>query len=109
MSCFIVPLAQAVTTSIIRNKLNKKSGDSIWKSELPSLEKILWGASLVLIVDHIASGELIWKFPFFTALGSTGGIGRMLNEMITVGLPMSLVLTAFWVALVLFKRFQTSS
>jgi len=50
----------------------------------------------MLIVDHIISGELSWRFPFFTALDQVGGAYVMLREMLTVGVPMSLVLTAVW-------------
>ena len=57
---------------------------------------MLWGGTLMLIVDHIINGELTWKFPFFTALGQAGGFSIMLKEMLTVGLPMSLVITAIW-------------
>ena len=66
---------------------------------LPALEKMLWGGTVMLIVDHIINGELTWRFPFFTALGQTGGFQVMLREMLTVGVPMSLVLTAVWVLL----------
>ena len=65
---------------------------------------MLWGGSIVLIVDHIISGELSWRFPFFTALDVEGGGAVMLREMLTVGLPMSLVLTAIWVVWSLIKQ-----
>ncbi|MBQ0123139.1 MAG: hypothetical protein KBS38_05955 [Bacteroidales bacterium] len=87
MSCFIVPLAQAVATTISR-RATKNSNDSVWKAQLPSLEKMLWGGSLVLIVDHIAHGEL---FTF------------SLKEMLTVGIPMSLVVTLVWTIMVVLK------
>lgn len=85
MSCFIAPLAQAIATSASKKCLTAHS-NSIWVSNLPTLEKMLWGGSLVLIVDHIAHGEL---FTF------------SLQELLTVGIPMSLVVTAVWALLVL--------
>jgi len=89
MSCFIVPMAQAIATTVCRKYFEKKSSvDSIWKAELPTLEKMLYGGTLVLIVDHIACGEF----------------AMMPKEMLTVGLPMSLVVTAVWGAYVLVKR-----
>lgn len=87
MSCFVVPLAQAVATTICRKATGNSNG-SIWKAQLPSLEKMLWGGSLVLIVDHIAHGEL---FSF------------NLLEMLTVGVPMSLVVTLIWAITILLK------
>ena len=66
------------------------------RHRLPDLEKMLWGGTLMLIVDHVINGELTWRFPFFTALDQAGGGMVMLREMLTVGVPMSLVLTAAW-------------
>ena len=87
MSCFVVPLAQAVATTVCRKTLGTSSG-SIWRNSLPALEKMLWGGSLLLVVDHIAHGEL---FSF------------SLKEMLTVGVPMSLVVTLVWAVAVLLK------
>lgn len=106
MACFIVPLVQAVATSIYC-KTAKKSisnpGSALLKRELPALEKMLWGGSVMLIVDHIINGELTWKFPFFTALGVEGGGAVMLKEMLTVGLPIALAVTAVWAVWVAVK------
>lgn len=100
MCCFLVPLAQAAATSVYRKCCSKK----IYSSEaspllrnLPALEKMLWGGSVMLIVDHIINGELTWRFPFFTALSEVNGPAIFLKELLTVGLPMSLTLTLAWV------------
>ena len=90
MSCFLVPLAQAAVTSICR-----KAG---WKSgfigrNLASLEKMLWGGSVMLIVDHAINGELFAWTPY---------------EMLTVGVPMSVVLTAIWALWALLKEKKTA-
>ena len=99
MACFIVPLVQAVATSIYcktaKNSISNPHS-ALLKRELPALEKMLWGGSVMLIVDHIINGELTWKFPFFTALGVEGGGAVMLREMLTVGLPISIAVTAVW-------------
>ena len=99
MSCFVVPLVQAIATSVYRKRNSGSIHDpeaSPLKRHIPSLEKMLWGGSVMLIVDHVINGELTWRFPFFTALDSVGGGAVMLKEMLTVGVPMSLVLTAVW-------------
>lgn len=99
MSCFIVPMAQAIVTSAYR-KANEKSiasgKASMLKREIPALEKMLWGGTLMLVVDHVINGEVTWRYPFFTALETAGGGNVMLHEMLTVGVPMSLALTAAW-------------
>jgi len=89
MSCFIAPLVQAVATSACRKHFTNRS-NSLWAANLPTLEKMLWGGSLVLIVDHIAHGEL---FTF------------SVHELLTVGVPMSLVVTAVWSVLVLNRAY----
>jgi len=100
MSCFVVPLVQAIATTAYR-KLNNRgvqaSDAPVLKRSLPDLEKMLWGGSVMLIVDHVLNGELTWRFPFFTALAQGGGWEVMLREMLTVGVPMSLALTLVWV------------
>ena len=106
MSCFLVPLVQAAATTIYRKHFCKTDSDShpnVLKRNVPALEKMLWGGSIMLIVDHIINGELTWRFPFFTALDQAGGGAVMLREMLTVGVPMSLVITAVWAVYALLK------
>ena len=98
-------MAQAIVTSAYR-KVNEKSietADSALKRQIPALEKMLWGGTVLLIVDHILNGELTWQYPFFTAL-ETGGFPVMLREMLTVGVPMSLTLTAVWAVYAMLKE-----
>ena len=107
MSCFIAPLVQAIATSAYRKHhaaAISSEGSSPFLQHLPDLEKMLWGGTLMLIVDHILNGELTWRFPFFTALDEVGGGAVMLREILTVGVPMSLTLTLAWVAYVLLKK-----
>ena len=101
MSCFVVPLVQAVATTAWR-RLGKPQG--FWGRQLPALEKMLWGGSVMLVVDHVLNGELMWKFPFFTAVANGGDWSTVLHEMLTVGVPMSAVLTLVWVAYALLKE-----
>ena len=99
MSCFIAPLVAAVATTAIRKartKAVKAPGSSPFLHHLPDLEKMLWGGTLMLIVDHVINGELTWAFPFFTALGESGGASLLLREILTVGVPMALILIAAW-------------
>ena len=95
MACFIVPLTQALVTTAYRKRA-ALSNDTFIGRNLRSLELMLWGGSIMLIVDHILNGELTWVFPFFTALQTEGGGAVMLREIVTVGIPMSLVITLGW-------------
>ncbi len=87
--------------TIIR-RVNKQPATALGR-QLPSLEKMLWGGTLMLIVDHIINGEVIFKFPFFTALTETDGAALMLREILTVGVPMAAALTAAWIVYALIK------
>ena len=96
-------MLQAVATSIYC-KTARKPATSVLGRNLPALEKMLWGGTVMLIVDHIINGELTWKFPFLTALGPEGGTGVFLRELLTVGVPMSVVITLVWVVYALVRE-----
>ena len=78
-------MTQAIVTSAICRAKARKAMDgqhpSVLASNLPTLEKMLWGGTVVLLVDHAIHGEL---FSF------------SLRELLTVGVPMSVILTAIW-------------
>ena len=99
MACFVAPLVQAIATTAYR-KISRKPVPV----SLKTLETMLWGGSVMLIVDHVINGELTWKFPFFTALSQTGGAAQMWREILTVGVPMCLVITAVWAVWALVSR-----
>lgn len=42
---------------------NEKDADALLR-HLPALEKMLWGGTLMLIVDHVINGELTWRVSF---------------------------------------------
>lgn len=99
-------MAQAIATSVYRKNNEKRieQSDAAMLHNLPTLEKMLWGGTVLLIVDHILNGELSWRFPFITALDGAQGVQIVLREIFTVGLPMSLAVTAVWTVWALFKK-----
>ena len=104
MACFIVPMVEAIAVSALKKGHRK---DGFVGRNLASLELMLWGGTIMLIVDHIINGELTWQFPFFTALAQEGGGAVMLREMLTVGLPMAVVITAVWAVYALLKEHRS--
>lgn len=105
MACFVIPMTQALVVSAVRHnkmKSSEKESQNPWLSQLPKLEWMLWGGSLMLVIDHLISGELMLKFPFFSALAGEGGLQSMLYEMLVIGLPMSLLITLVYCIMVLF-------
>lgn len=102
MCCFVMPLIQGIAVSSIRKSKSREIKDktcSHFMQQLPKLETMLWGGTVMLIVDHIINGEVTWRYPFFTALEQAGGAHVMLREMLTVGLPMCGVITLVWAGL----------
>ncbi len=107
MACFIVPMTQAIATSIARRRMKGRveTTENPWLHQLPKLELMLWGGTLMLIVDHILNGEMTWEYPFFTILAHKEGFHLMMGEMLGVGLPMSVVISLFYVGLVARETF----
>lgn len=114
MACFVVPAAEAIAVTVAwavaKKKENKieapklADGKTIgtdevkitWTKKLGWLMSMLWGGVLLLVVDHIWSGELVAFPPFLTAMSSPEGISQMLHEIATVGVSMVVTITAFW-------------
>jgi len=55
---------------------------------------MLWGGVLMLIVDHLRSGELVPYPPFLTA-----GVEKIVPEVFQVGVPMTIVVFVAWMAM----------
>lgn len=104
MACFTVPLAEAVIVTAVRKTVLKKSAvnavhsakmDSINKS-VRRLEKMLYGGSFLLAIEHLWHGEISFLPPFLTALNSPAEISVMLQELASVGVGMALLVTSVW-------------
>jgi len=108
MACFIIPLTQAIATTALRRRAAKSATvntvQNPFLTHLPRLEAMLYGGSAMLIVDHTLSGELMPVFPFFSALATEGGLTTILREMLLVGVPMSLLVTALWAIPILVRQ-----
>jgi len=77
--CFFVPLTQAIATTVYR--VCTKQTDTFVGRNLKTLELMLWGGSIMLLIDHLVNGELFaWN----------------LRELLTIGVPMSIAVTAVW-------------
>lgn len=109
MSCYLIVAGEAVVTTIAEKIVKKhedKSAD-IHKADhsacthslsrkLGWLNKMLWGGSGLLAFEHLWHGELSPFFPFLTAASNPEDTAAMLHEMSTVGVSMSLLVTAVW-------------
>ncbi|HOJ48243.1 MAG TPA: hypothetical protein PLD48_05145 [Bacillota bacterium] len=106
MACFAAPLAEAVITTVLMKRFEKKEkmtdapnesqAGIPWSRKLKWLNNLLWGGSALLALEHIWHGEIIPQFPFLTALKEPGGVLPMLGEIATVGVGMAAFVTLVW-------------
>jgi hypothetical protein len=67
------------------------------------LNMILWGAVIMLAVEHIAHGEIVPYPPFLTA-----GLVEVIPEMLTVGGPMAIFSVSAWTGMVVINEIVIS-
>jgi len=84
MACLIAPATAAIVTTVIKKRVPEKY-------HLDWLLLMLWGGTVMLIVDHVLNGEIVWYYPFFTA-----GFDAIYREVIAVGIPMTLAIFGIW-------------
>jgi len=97
MACFIAPMSLGIVTTIFRKKIpeNLKIG---W------LNIMIWGGVIMLAVEHIAHGEVVFFPPFLTAMNDPSEIPVMLQELATVGGTMTIAIVCIWLTMVLVSQ-----
>lgn len=103
MACLLVPVAEAIIVEGIRRTYKKKEVDIDQalptSKKLEVLRNLLLGGGSLLFFEHVWHGEIVFWFPFLTAMKSPEETYRMLHEMATVGVMMALVVTLVWAVL----------
>ena len=99
MACFTAPLAQALVITAAKAKHGETKSRNPFAARIGWLQKMLFGGSFLLAIEHVWHGEITWRFPFLTAVrdGDTAG---MLHEIATVGVAMAALITAVWAVMV---------
>ncbi len=93
MACFIAPMTVAVITTGTKKKVDPRY-------HLEWLNTMLWGGVIMLIVEHVAHGEVVTFPPFLTAMNNPADIPVMLGEIATIGTAMTLAIIATWAVMV---------
>lgn len=118
MACFLVPLAEGVVVSAVKplitksEKSEKGADETVLgaREKIGGLQKMLFGGSFLLAIEHVYHGEVTLVPPFLTAMNTPEEIPVMLREMATSGVGMALLVTAAWAAGIgvsaLFKRMK---
>jgi hypothetical protein len=111
MACFLVPMAEAIVTTVVQKVVEKreikvgveeheKTGLT-WSRKLGWLNKLLWGGTVLLALEHVWHGEVVPWPPFLTAMNNPGDVAPMLHEIATVGVAMAITVTIVWGIIVL--------
>ena len=122
MACFTIPLAEAlVVTAVKAIAANKHRTDALiaqgksteklesFKKKTGWLQKMLFGGSFLLAIEHIYHGEVVLYPPFLTAMNNPEDIPEMLHEMATVGVGMAVLTTAVWAGLLVVSKILSKS
>ena len=102
MACFTAPLAEALVVTAAKSARKDKVAKSRnpFVRRLGWLQKMLFGGSFLLAIEHVWHGEITWRYPFLTAV-KDGNTGEMLHEIATLGVAMAVLITVVWVGMVL--------
>ena len=101
MACFTAPLAQALVVTAAKSARKDKVANSRnpFVRRLGWLQKMLFGGSFLLAIEHVWHGEITWRYPFLTAV-KDGSSAEMWHEIATLGVAMALLITAVWAGMV---------
>ena len=102
MACFTAPLAQALVVTAAKSACKGGAAKSRnpFVRRLGWLQKMLFGGSFLLAIEHVWHGEITWRYPFLTAVAE-GDTAGMVHEIVTVGVAMAALITAVWAVMVL--------
>ena len=135
MACFLVPVGEAIVVTVVKKVLEKKERNALvkageakvynlvskgaleapakggltWSHRLGWLNKLLWGGSFLLAIEHIWHGEVVPWPPFLTAMNNPADVGPMLHEIATFGTAMAVLVTLVWGVMVLVANRKTKS
>jgi len=111
MACFLVPMTEAIVTTVVQKSIEKKEKKNgvkqsettglTWSRKLGWLNKLLWGGTALLAFEHLWHGEIVPWPPFLTAMETPGDIAPMLHEIATIGVGMAIFVTLVWGVLVM--------
>lgn len=127
MACFLVPVGEAVVTTVVQKVVEKREKKAVergekkvsgggtasigvrWSQRLGWLNKMLWGGSILLALEHLWHGEIVPWPPFLTAMETPGEVAPMLHEMATYGVAMAVVVTVVWAIMVVIAELRAKA
>jgi hypothetical protein len=118
MACFLVPAGEAIVTTVVQKvaqKREKKAGGERnttglkWSQRLGWLNKMLWGGTILLALEHVWHGEVVPWPPFLTAMENPADIAPMLHEMVVFGGAMAATVTVIWGIMILVAELKAKA
>jgi hypothetical protein len=119
MACFLVPAGEAVVTTIVQkvveNREKKVGGEKAkktglsWSRRLSWLNKMLWGGTILLALEHVWHGEVVPWPPFLTAMENPADVAPMLHEMAVFGGAMAITVTVVWGIMILIAELKAKA
>ena len=119
MACFIVPMGEAIVTSVVQKVMeNKEKKDGVkrttektltWSRKLSWLNKLLWGGTILLAFEHVWHGEVVPWPPFLTAMENPADVGPMWHEVATIGVGMAIFVTVVWGIMVMIAEMKAKA
>jgi len=104
-------MAEAIVTTVVQKVVEKQEvkvgvgkkerTGLTWSRKLGWLNKLLWGGTILLALEHIWHGEVVPWPPFLTAMENPADVAPMLHEVATIGVAMAVVVTLVWGIIVL--------
>lgn len=117
MACFLAPAGVAVVTTVVQKVVEKREKTATggrtektkgkWTQRLRWLNTMLWGGTILLVLEHVWHGELVPWPPFLTAMQTPGAVGPMLREIATYGATMAGVVMVAWAVMVAVAELRT--
>jgi len=119
MACFLVPMGEAIVTTVVQKVVEnkeKKVGEEgttktglSWSRKLSRLNKLLWGGTILLALEHVWHGEVVPWPPFLTAMENLAEVPVMLHEMATIGVGMAIFVTIVWAIIVMIVELKAKA
>ena len=119
MACFLVPMGEAIVTTVVQKvvetrekKVGGKRTDNAglkWSQRLSWLNKLLWGGTVLLALEHVWHGEVAPWPPFLTVMENPANVAPMLHEMATFGVAMAITVTVVWAIIVMVAELKTKT
>lgn len=119
MACFLVPMGEAIVATavqkVVENREKKVGGERTrktglsWSQRLSWLNKLLWGGTILLALEHVWHGEVVPWPPFLTAMGNPAEVAPMLHEMAIFGGAMAITITVVWGIMILIAELKAKA